>query len=287
MKLIRKGEIGEETPGLLLADGREVDVSAFGEDYDEAFFETNGMERLSEWVRTHADSSPGFPDSMRWGSPIARPSKIVCIGLNYKDHAEESGVEIPEEPVIFFKATSAFCGPNDNLIIPRNSEKTDWEVELGVVIGQDALYLDSVEEAENYIAGYCISQDVSERAFQLEREGQWTKGKSCPTFNPLGPYLYPASDIGDANNLAMELKVNGEIKQSGNTKNMIFSPSFLVHYLSQFMLLEAGDVLSTGTPAGVGAGMTPPQFLRNGDVVELSIEKLGTQKQTFKAYQTN
>ena len=176
MKLIRKGEIGEETPGLLLADGREVDVSAFGEDYDEAFFETNGMERLSEWVRTHAESSPEFPDGMRRGSPIARPSKIVCIGLNYKDHAEESGVEIPEEPVIFFKATSAFCGPNDNLIIPRNSEKTDWEVELAFVIGKRASYVEEADALE-HLAGYVLHNDYSEREFQIERCGQWVKDR--------------------------------------------------------------------------------------------------------------
>ena len=286
MLLFRFGEKDQEKPGVVIGKAKK-DCSAHFTDWNREFFNNNGLEALKSLVDDGGGSLPDVPDGIRYGSCVARPGTLMCIGLNYSDHAEESGMEPPPEPVIFQKVSNAVIGPYDDVIIPKGSRKTDWEVELGVVIGQDALYLDSVEEAENYIAGYCISQDVSERAFQLEREGQWTKGKSCPTFNPLGPYLHPASDIGDANNLAMELKVNGEIKQSGNTKNMIFSPSFLVHYLSQFMLLEAGDVLSTGTPAGVGAGMTPPQFLRNGDVVELSIEKLGTQKQTFKAYQTN
>ena len=286
MLLFRFGEKDQEKPGVVIGETKK-DCSAHFTDWNQEFFNNNGLEALKSLVDDGGGSLPDVPDGIRYGSCVARPGTLMCIGLNYSDHAEESGMEPPPEPVIFQKVSNAVIGPYDDVIIPKGSRKTDWEVELGVVIGQDALYLDSVEEAENYIAGYCISQDVSERAFQLEREGQWTKGKSCPTFNPLGPYLYPASDIGDANNLAMELKVNGEIKQSGNTKSMIFSPSFLVHYLSQFMLLEAGDVLSTGTPAGVGAGMTPPQFLRNGDVVELSIEKLGTQKQTFKAYQTN
>ena len=286
MLLFRFGEKDQEKPGVVIGETKK-DCSAHFTDWNREFFNNNGLEALKSLVDDEGGGLPDVPDGIRYGSCVARPGTLMCIGLNYSDHAEESGMEPPPEPVIFQKVSNAVIGPYDDVVIPKGSRKTDWEVELGVVIGQDALYLDSVEEAENYIAGYCISQDVSERAFQLEREGQWTKGKSCPTFNPLGPYLYPASDIGDANNLAMELKVNGEIKQSGNTKNMIFSPSFLVHYLSQFMLLEAGDVLSTGTPAGVGAGMTPPQFLRNGDVVELSIEKLGTQKQTFKAYQTN
>ena len=283
MLLFRFGEKDQEKPGVVIGDARK-DCSAHFADWNREFFNNNGLEKLKSLVNDEGGNLPDVPDGIRYGSCVARPGTLMCIGLNYSDHAEESGMEPPSEPVIFQKVSNAVIGPYDDVIIPKGSRKTDWEVELGVVIGRDALYLDSVEEAENYIAGYCVSQDVSEREFQLEREGQWTKGKSCPTFNPLGPYLYPASDIGDANDLAMELKVNGEMKQNGNTKNMIFSPSFLVHYLSQFMLLEAGDVLSTGTPAGVGAGMTPPQFLRDGDIVELSIEKLGTQKQTFKAY---
>ena len=283
MLLFRFGEKDQEKPGVVIGDARK-DCSAHFADWNREFFNNNGLEKLKSLVNDEGGNLPDVPDGIRYGSCVARPGTLMCIGLNYSDHAAESGMEPPPEPVIFQKVSNAVIGPYDDVIIPKGSRKTDWEVELGVVIGRDALYLDSVEEAENYIAGYCVSQDVSEREFQLEREGQWTKGKSCPTFNPLGPYLYPASDIGDANDLAMELKVNGEMKQNGNTKNMIFSPSFLVHYLSQFMLLEAGDVLSTGTPAGVGAGMTPPQFLRDGDIVELSIEKLGTQKQTFKAY---
>ncbi|HIA70066.1 TPA: FAA hydrolase family protein [Candidatus Poribacteria bacterium] len=283
MLLFRFGEKDQEKPGVVIGEAKK-DCSGHFTDWNREFFNNNGLEALKSLVADKGEDLPDVPDGTRYGSCVARPGTLMCIGLNYSDHAEESGMEPPSEPVIFQKVSNAVIGPYDDVIIPKGSRKTDWEVELGVVIGRDALYLDSIEEAEDYIAGYCVSQDVSEREFQLEREGQWTKGKSCPTFNPLGPYLYPASDIGDANNLTMELKVNEEIKQNGNTKNMIFNPSFLVHYLSQFMLLEAGDVLSTGTPAGVGAGMNPPQFLRDGDVVELSIEKLGTQKQTFRAY---
>jgi len=283
MLLFRFGEKDQEKPGVVIGESKK-DCSGHFTDWNREFFNNNGLEALKSLVANKGEDLPDVPDGTRYGSCVARPGTLMCIGLNYSDHAEESGMEPPPEPVIFQKVSNAVIGPYDDVIIPKGSQKTDWEVELGVVIGRDALYLDSIEEAEDYIAGYCVSQDVSEREFQLEREGQWTKGKSCPTFNPLGPYLYPASDIGDANNLTMELKVNEEIKQNGNTKNMIFNPSFLVHYLSQFMLLEAGDVLSTGTPAGVGAGMNPPQFLRDGDVVELSIEKLGTQKQTFRAY---
>ncbi|HIO50858.1 TPA: FAA hydrolase family protein [Candidatus Poribacteria bacterium] len=283
MLLFRFGEKDQEKPGVVIGESKK-DCSGHFTDWNREFFNNNGLEALKSLVADKGEDLPDVPDGTRYGSCVARPGTLMCIGLNYSDHAEESGMEPPSEPVIFQKVSNAVIGPYDDVIIPKGSRKTDWEVELGVVIGRDALYLDSIEEAEDYIAGYCVSQDVSEREFQLEREGQWTKGKSCPTFNPLGPYLYPASDIGDANNLTMELKVNEEIKQNGNTKNMIFNPSFLVHYLSQFMLLEAGDVLSTGTPAGVGAGMNPPQFLRDGDVVELSIEKLGTQKQTFRAY---
>ncbi|MGE4549960.1 MAG: fumarylacetoacetate hydrolase family protein [Opitutales bacterium] len=282
MKLIRKGEIGEETPGLLLADGREVDVSAFGEDYDEAFFETNGMERLSEWVLTHADSSPEFPDGMRRGSPIARPSKIVCIGLNYKDHAEESGVEIPEEPVIFFKATSAFCGPNDNLIIPRNSEKTDWEVELAFVIGKRAGYVEETDALE-HLAGYVLHNDYSEREFQIERCGQWVKGKSCDSFAPVGPCLVTPDEIENVNDLGMWLKVNGQTVQQSNTSNLVYKIPFLISYVSQFMTLLPGDVVSTGTPPGVGLGMDPQRYLKPGDVVELGIDGLGESTQTAVA----
>ena len=279
MKLIRKGEVGEERPGLLLPDGREVDVSGFGEDYDEVFFETDGMARLEEWAATHASNSPDFPEELRQGSPIARPSKIVCIGLNYKDHAEESGVEIPEEPVIFFKATSAFCGPNDDLIIPRNSEKTDWEVELAFVMGKRASYVEE-ENALSSLAGYVLHNDYSEREFQIERCGQWVKGKSCDSFAPVGPWLVTPDELGNVDDLGMWLKVNGETVQQSNTSNLVYKIPFLISYVSQFMTLLPGDVVSTGTPPGVGLGMDPPRYLKPGDVVELGIDGLGASSQT-------
>jgi 2,4-didehydro-3-deoxy-L-rhamnonate hydrolase len=282
MKLIRKGETGEETPGLLLPNGREVDISAFQEDYDEVFFETDGMERLAEWSKENAESSPNFPDGIRPGSPVARPSKIVCIGLNYQDHAEESGVEIPEEPVIFFKASSAFCGPNDNLIIPRNSVKTDWEVELAFVIGKRASYVDEAN-ALNHLAGYVLHNDYSEREFQIERCGQWVKGKSCDSFAPVGPWLVTPEEIEDVDNLDMWLKVNGETMQQSNTSNLVYKIPFLISYVSQFMTLLPGDVVSTGTPPGVGLGMDPPKYLQPGDVVELGIDELGSSTQTALA----
>ncbi|MFP6900593.1 MAG: fumarylacetoacetate hydrolase family protein [Opitutales bacterium] len=282
MKLIRKGEIGEETPGLLLPDGREVDVSAFEEDYDEVFFETDGLERLREWARKHAKSSPDFPDGMRYGTPVARPSKIVCIGLNYKDHAEESGVEIPEEPVIFFKATSAFCGPNDNLIIPRNSSKTDWEVELAFVIGKRAGYVEEAGALE-HLAGYVLHNDYSEREFQIERCGQWVKGKSCDSFAPVGPWLATPEEIENPDDLGMWLKVNGETVQQSNTSNLVYKIPFLISYVSQFMTLLPGDLVSTGTPPGVGLGMNPPRYLKPGDEVELGIDDLGSSTQTAVA----
>ncbi len=282
MKLIRKGDLGEETPGLLLADGREIDLSAFGEDYDEVFFESDGMERLQAWASEHAESSPHFPDDMRCGSPIARPSKIVCIGLNYKDHAEESGVEIPEEPVIFFKATSAFCGPNDDLIIPRNSKQTDWEVELAFVIGKRASYVDEAN-ALDHLAGYVLHNDYSEREFQIERCGQWVKGKSCDSFAPVGPWLVTPDEIQNVDDLGMWLKVNGETMQKSNTSNLVYKIPFLISYVSQFMTLLPGDVVSTGTPPGVGLGMDPPKYLSPGDVVELGIDDLGSSTQTAVA----
>ena len=282
MRLIRKGEIGEETPGLLLPNGREVDVSAFGEDYDETFFETNGLDRLRDWTAEHAASSPDFPDEMRYGTPIARPSKIVCIGLNYKDHAEESGVDIPEEPVIFFKATSAFCGPNDNLIIPRNSNKTDWEVELAFVIGKRASYVEE-PDALDHLAGYVLHNDYSEREFQIERCGQWVKGKSCDSFAPVGPWLATPEEIENADNLGMWLKVNGETVQQSNSSNLVYKIPFLISYVSQFMTLLPGDLVSTGTPPGVGLGMDPPRYLKPGDIVELGIDGLGSSIQTAVA----
>ena len=278
MKLIRKGEPQEESPGLLLPDGREVDVSSFGEDYDEVFFETNGLERLSEWLKENGEDLPPFPENERYGSPIARPSKIVCIGLNYDDHARESGMEIPPEPVIFFKATSSFCGPNDNLILPRGGDKTDWEVELAFVIGKRASYVEE-SEAMDYLAGYALHNDYSERAFQLDRSGQWVKGKSCDTFAPFGPWLATQDEIKDPNNLKMWLKVNGETMQSSNSSNLHYKIPFLLSYVSQFMTLLPGDIISTGTPPGVGMGMDPQVYLKAGDLVELGIDQLGSSTQ--------
>jgi 2-keto-4-pentenoate hydratase/2-oxohepta-3-ene-1,7-dioic acid hydratase in catechol pathway len=278
MKLIRKGEPNEESPGLLLPDGREVDVSSFGEDYDEVFFETNGLERLREWLKENGEDLPPFPENERYGSPIARPSKIVCIGLNYDDHARESGMEIPPEPVIFFKATSSFCGPNDNLILPRGGDKTDWEVELAFVIGRRASYVEE-SEAMDYLAGYALHNDYSERAFQLDRSGQWVKGKSCDTFAPFGPWLVTQDEIKDPNNLKMWLKVNGETMQSSNSSNLHYKIPFLLSYVSQFMTLLPGDIISTGTPPGVGMGMDPQVYLKAGDLVELGIDQLGSSSQ--------
>lgn len=278
MKLIRKGEPNEESPGLLLPDGREVDVSSFGEDYDEVFFETNGLERLSEWLKENGENLPPFPENERYGSPIARPSKIVCIGLNYDDHARESGMEIPPEPVIFFKATSSFCGPNDDLILPRGGDKTDWEVELAFVIGKRASYVEE-SEAMDYLAGYALHNDYSERAFQLDRSGQWVKGKSCDTFAPFGPWLATQDEIKDPNNLKMWLKVNGETMQSSNSSNLHYKIPFLLSYVSQFMTLLPGDIISTGTPPGVGMGMDPQVYLQAGDLVELGIDQLGSSSQ--------
>jgi len=278
MKLIRKGEPNEESPGLLLPDGREVDVSSFGEDYDEVFFETNGLERLREWLKENGEDLPPFPENERYGSPIARPSKIVCIGLNYDDHARESGMEIPPEPVIFFKATSSFCGPNDNLILPRGGDKTDWEVELAFVIGKRASYVEE-SEAMDYLAGYALHNDYSERGFQLDRSGQWVKGKSCDTFAPFGPWLLTQDEIEDPNNLKMWLKVNGETMQSSNSSNLHYKIPFLLSYVSQFMTLLPGDIISTGTPPGVGMGMDPQVYLQAGDLVELGIDQLGSSSQ--------
>lgn len=282
MKLIRFGEAGQEKPGLILEGGQRVDVSAFGEDYDENFFGTNGVERLTKWLDGQSDL-PEVSDNVRLGPSISRPSKIVCIGLNYAKHAAESGMDVPTEPVIFFKATSAIVGPNDDVVIPKGSEKTDWEVELAVVIGEKASYV-SEEDAMNHVAGYVLHNDYSERAFQLERSGQWVKGKSCDTFAPIGPWLATKDEIKDPHNLNLWLKLNGKTLQDSNTDDLVFNIPFLVHYLSQFMTLLPGDIISTGTPAGVGLGLNPPTFLKEGDVVELGIEGLGSSKQHAKAY---
>lgn len=279
MKLFRFGALGSEKPGLILEEGRKVDVSAFGEDYTDEFFANDGLNRLAAWVKTQGADLPEVSDDERLGAVVKKPGKIICIGLNFKDHAEESGMEAPKEPVVFFKATSSLVGPNDNLVIPRSSEKTDWEVELAVVVGKKASYVPK-EEALDYIAGYCLHNDYSERAYQLEMGGQWVKGKSCDTFAPLGPFIATKDEIEDVNNLKMWLKVNGEMKQNGTTANLIFDVPTVVSYLSEFMTLEPGDVISTGTPAGVGLGFDPPQYLKPGDVVELGIDNLGSSSQT-------
>ena len=284
MKLVRFGKNGEEKPGILV-DEVYYDVSALGEDYNENFFGTGGLERLEIFFKTNKSGLPKFQNSVRIGSPISRPSKIVCIGLNYADHAKETNAAVPTEPVIFLKATSSLCGPFDDIIIPRNSEKTDWEVELAVVMGKKASYVDE-DNAMNYVAGYCLHNDVSERNFQLERNGTWDKGKGCDTFAPIGPWLVTKDEIKDVNNLRLWLTVNGKTMQNGNTSNLIFKIPFLVSYVSQFMSLLPGDVISTGTPAGVGLGMKPNVYLKNGDVVELGIDGLGQAKQRVKAYQS-
>ncbi len=283
MKLIRFGSVGNEKPGVQLPDGTRLDVSAFGEDYNENFFETNGIERLDEWLKINHNKCAKVNADIRLGSPICRPSKLVCIGLNYAKHAAEAGMEIPKEPVLFFKSTTAIVGPNDNVIIPKNSKKTDWEVELAVVIGKKASYI-SKENAMDYIAGYVLHNDVSERAFQIEKEGQWCKGKGCDTFAPLGPFLATKNEIKNPNNLHLWLKLNGKIMQDSSTSDFIFNIQESISYISQFMTLLPGDVISTGTPFGVGLGLTPNIYLKPGDVMELGIEGLGVSKQNVVAY---
>ncbi|MEZ7945907.1 MAG: fumarylacetoacetate hydrolase family protein [Flavobacteriaceae bacterium] len=283
MKLIRFGTINKEKPGILLPDGTKLDVSAFVSDYNEDFFGDDGIEKLQTWLDKNQDLCPIIEDTIRWGAPLARPSKIVCVGLNYAKHAAESGMEVPQEPVLFFKATSAIVGPFDNIIIPKGSTKTDWEVELAVVIGKTASYV-SEKNAMNHIAGYVLHNDVSERAFQIERSGQWVKGKSCDTFAPLGPFIATKDEITDPNNLNLWLKLNGKIMQNSSTSDFIFNIQHVVSYISQFMTLLPGDVISTGTPFGVGLGLTPPKYLKSGDIVELGIEHLGVSRQVCKPY---
>jgi len=283
MKLIRFGAPGQERPGVILADGRRVDASSFGQDWDERFFGGDGLERLAQWQSSDGKRAPTVGDDVRLGSPIARPSKIVCVGLNYRDHARESGMAVPAEPVIFFKATSAIVGPNDDVVIPKGSTKTDWEVELAVVIGRKASYV-AESDALAHVAGYVLHNDYSERVFQLERGGQWVKGKSCDTFAPIGPFIATPDEVGDVHDLSMWLTVNGERKQNGTTRDLVFGVPFLIGYISQFMTLLPGDVISTGTPAGVAMGHTPPRFLHPGDVVELGIDRLGSSRQRLRAY---
>ncbi len=278
MKLIRFGLPDQENPGLILPDGRWIDASGFGSDYNEQFFAGDGLQRLAAWAAANAASAPTVNPATRLGSCVARPSKIVCVGLNYADHARESGAEIPKEPILFFKSTGSLTGPNDPLIIPRGSQKTDWEVELAIVIGHKASYV-SEADALKHVAGYALHNDYSERAWQLERGGQWVKGKSCDTFAPLGPFLATQDEIRDPHALAMWLTVNGVKRQNSTTAQMIFQVPQLVSYISQFMSLLPGDVISTGTPPGVGLGLKPPVFLKAGDVVELGIEGLGQSRQ--------
>ena len=283
MKLIRFGEKNKQKPGIQLDDDRRIDVSSFIDDYDENFFYKIGIKKLRSWLNKNKEKCPIIDNNIRIGPPISRPSKIVCVGLNYAKHAAESGMKIPDEPVLFFKSSSAITGPYDPIIIPKNSSKTDWEVELAIVIGKRASYV-SKEDALNYIAGYVLHNDVSEREFQIERSGQWVKGKSCDSFAPIGPFIATADEIENPNNLNLWLKVNGEEMQNSNTSDFIFNIEEVVSYISQFMTLMPGDIISTGTPFGVGLGLNPPKYLKEGDIVELGIEGLGISKQTCIAY---
>lgn len=279
MKLLRYGEVGSERPGLLDADGTIRDLTGHVADISGKALDPAALAALA---KLDPKSLPAVSGSPRLGACVAGTGKFICIGLNYSDHAAETGATVPPEPIIFMKASSAIVGPDDDVLIPRGSVKTDWEVELAVVIGKTAKYV-SEADALDYVAGYCVAHDVSERAFQAERQGQWTKGKSCDTFGPTGPWLVTKDEVSDPQNLKMWLTVNGKTMQNGSTKTMVYGVKYLVSYLSQFMSLHPGDIISTGTPPGVGLGMKPPVFLKAGDVVELGIEGLGQQKQTFRA----
>lgn len=285
MKLIRFGEINQEKPGIII-DGEYFDTSSFNEDYNEAFFETNGLAGLKDFVESNKGKLPSVSKDVRLGSPVARPSKIICVGLNYANHAKETNAEVPSEPVLFFKSTTSLAGPFDQVVIPKNSTKTDWEVELAVVIGKKTSYVEE-SDAMDYVAGYCLHNDISERAFQLERNGQWVKGKSSDTFAPLGPFMATVDEVKDVNNLRLWLSVNGQMMQDGNTSDFIFKIPFVISYISQFMTLLPGDVISTGTPAGVGLGMNPQVYLKDGDVMKLGIDGLGTSSQTVVSYAKN
>jgi len=282
MKLIRFGEPNKEKPGVCIND-INYDVSGFVHDYNASFFENGGLPHLAWMVEQNKTMLRKVPEGTRLGCPVANPSKIVCIGLNYADHAKETGAATPPEPIIFMKATTSVTGPNDNIIIPRNSTRTDWEVELAVVIGKRASYVEEAQAME-YVAGYALHNDVSEREFQLERGGTWDKGKGCDSFAPLGPWLVTKEEIADVNNLRLWLKVNDKMMQDGTTSNLIFNVPFLVSYISQFMTLLPGDIISTGTPAGVGLGFKPAIYLKAGDTVELGIDGLGTSKQKCVDY---
>jgi 2,4-didehydro-3-deoxy-L-rhamnonate hydrolase len=282
MKLIRFGELNKEKPGVCI-NGINYDVSGFINDYNESFFANGGLPHLAWMLEQHKEMLKKIPDGVRLGSPVARPSKIICIGLNYADHAKETNAKPPAEPVIFMKASTALCGPFDDVVIPKNSVKTDWEVELAVVISAKASYIDEAN-AMDYVAGYCLHNDVSEREFQLEKGGTWDKGKGCDTFAPIGPWLVTKDEMADVHNLKLWLKVNDLPMQNGTTANLIFNIPFLVSYVSQFMTLLPGDIISTGTPAGVGLGFNPPIYLKPGDIMELGIDGLGTSKQKCIAY---
>lgn len=282
MKLIRFGNLGEEKPGLLVENVR-YDVSAFGSDYTREFFENDGLIKLGNWFSQNQSKCAKIDTSVRLGAPLKDPSKIVCVGLNYSKHAKESGMQIPDEPVLFFKATTAICGPYDEVMLPKNGTKTDWEVELAVVIGKKTSYV-SVQDAMDYVAGYTLHNDISERGFQLERSGQWVKGKSCDTFAPLGPFMATQDEIEDPHNLNLWLKLNGNLLQDSNTSDFVFNIPTVVSYISQFMTLLPGDIISTGTPSGVGLGFDPPKYLKPGDLMELGIDQLGTSKQEVIAF---
>jgi len=285
MKLIRFGGPGSEKPGVVADNGTRADVSAFGSDYDDTFFGGDGIERLAQWFGQHGSRAPLVDSAVRLGPPICRPSKIVCVGLNYRKHAAEAKLNVPPEPIIFLKATTSLCGPNDDLVIPRGSTKMDYEVELALVIGKKALYV-SKERAMDHVAGYALMNDYSERNFQIERSGQWVKGKSADTFAPLGPFVATRAEIADPGNLGLWLSVNGERRQKSNTSDLVFDVPTLVSYISQFMTLLPGDVISTGTPEGVGMGMNPPGFLEPGDVVEQGVDGLGTSRQKVAAWKS-
>lgn len=276
MKLVRYGEKGQERPGIIDPDGN---IRAIDSIVDDIAGRTLSFESLQRLGQIDLERMPIVEDNPRLGACVGRVGKMICIGLNFSDHAAESGMDVPEEPVIFFKATSAIIGPNDNVLIPRGSVKSDWEVELGVVIGSHASYVDEAD-AMDHVAGYCVINDLSEREFQLERSGQWVKGKSCDTFGPIGPWLVTKDEIEDPHNLGMKLSVNGHTYQNGSSSTMVFKIPFIIHYLSQYMSLQPGDVISTGTPPGVGLGQNPPVYLKAGDIMELSIEGLGSQKQS-------
>jgi len=282
LKLLRIGLPDAEKPGVIL-ENEWLDISAFTSDYSKDFFGGTGIQDLERWLKSNADHCPRFEKESRLGPPVANPSKIVCVGLNYASHAKESGMDIPAEPILFFKSTTAICGPYDDVMIPRDAQKVDWEVELAIVIGEKASYV-SRDNAFDHIAGYVLHNDISEREFQLERGGQWVKGKSCDTFAPLGPFVATQNEIQNPHDLNLWLKVNGEKLQSSSTSDLIFDIPFLIEYISRYMTLLPGDIISTGTPFGVGLGFTPPRYLKAGDIMELSVDGLGTSKQKVVAF---